>query len=183
MRLQKLTATLALAAAVVSTVSLSAPARATEPAIADPNPGVMAPQGSLDPKSLNLKPAYQLPSALLFFRAELTSQLFVYTPGQYDPIGHLYVAPGYRHLWCYVKNHGLKHSGLFNTRIRIYRYWPFPFVQTITLNLPMSLPAGAYSLRGFRVAAPWGLKQVTSFADSGLIVPEYNEANNFDSIP
>ena len=38
-------------------------------------------------------------------------------------------------------------------------------------------------LVGFRVAAPWGLNQVTSFADAGLVVPEYNEANNFDSVP
>ncbi len=182
MTLQKLTATLALAAAVISTVAVSAPARAAAPALPDATPGAMAP-AAIDPQNLNLKPVFQLPAALLFFRAELTSQLFVYTPGQYDPIGHLNVAPGYRHIWCYVKNHGLKHSGLFNTRLRIYRYWPFPFVQTIQLNVPMSLPAGAYSLRGFRVAAPWGLKQVTSFADSGLIVPEYNEANNFDSIP
>ena len=182
MTLQKLTATLALAAAVISTVSMSAPARATEPSIPS-SPGMMAPQAGIDPQSLNLKPAFKIPSAILFFRAELTSQLFEYTPGQYDPIGHLYVAPGYRHVWCYVKNHGLANSGPFYTRLRIYRYWPFPFVQTLQINVPMSLPVGAYSLVGFRVPAPWGLKQVTSFADAGLVVPEYNEANNFDSIP
>ena len=93
------------------------------------------------------------------------------------------MAPGYRHIWCYVKNSGLANSGPFYTRIRIKRYWPFPFVQTLQVNVPMNLPVGAYSLVGFRVSAPWGLKQVTSFADAGMVVPEYNEANNFDSIP
>ncbi len=74
----------------------------------------------------------------------------------------------------------LKDSGPFKTLIRIHRHGsPSP----LQGYAAMSLPAGGYQLIGVRVYAPYGLKRVFSYADAFTHVAEYNETNNWDSIP
>jgi hypothetical protein len=36
---------------------------------------------------------------------------------------------------------------------------------------------------GFQVFSPFGISRVFSYADIDTIVPEYNESNNWDSVP
>jgi hypothetical protein len=170
--MKKLFATLALAATVVTSLAATAPARAAE----DPAPQLLPQLAQPNVSDLQLRPVLPIAASLLIIRkAELTSQLFVYPT----------ISPYYRDVWCLVRNTGLKGSGWFQTRIRMNRRGPLPWLSlpTITVYPWMNIPAGGHQWVGYRVYAPWGFSQVTSFADIGFVVSEYNEGNNGDSIP
>lgn len=191
--MQKLIVTLALAAAVGSSLVAGSPARAAEMtpqalaqlvqpnALAEALPQVVPPAtpAAPDPGGLSLRPLPLIdPNILILRRAELTSQLFVFYG--YHPIYNPHPYPGYPVIWCYVKNSGVVGSGWFKTLIRIHRRG---FSTPLQGYIPMNLPAGGYELVGFRVWAPYGLERVFSYADATYVVPEYNETNNWDSIP
>jgi hypothetical protein len=170
--MKRLIATLGLFAAVAGSFAASTPARADEA------PQLMPSQIQPDLGDLRLKPILPLsPQYLILLpRAELTSRVTVVPyPGQ----------PAYRIVWCYVKNSGLKHSGVFKTLIRVHRNGPFPWLPLpkIEVTVPMALPAGAYQIVGFKVWAPWGVSKAFSYADSTFVTPEYVESNNFDFWP
>jgi hypothetical protein len=179
--MKKLFTTLALAAVVASSFAAAAPARAAEAdAVPQLIPQLIKPDlGDLKPRAL---PSIS-PSLFLIRKAELTSQLAVFS--SYHPYFNPNPSPLYRNVWCLVRNTGLANSGWFQTRIRMNRRGPLPFLSlpTITVYPWMNVPVGGYNLVGYRVYAPWGFSQVTSFADIGFVVPEYNEGNNGDSIP
>lgn len=169
--MKKLITTLSLAAAVVGSLAAGAPARANEapqmlPALIQP-----------DLSDLKLKPIQPIHPQLtiLWKKAELTSQVFVFT--QYHSIFNKNPHPHYPVIWCYVKNSGLKHSDWFKTLIRIHRYGsPYALQGYAT----MALPAGHGAFVGVRVYAPYGLKKVFTYADATYAVDEYVESNNFD---
>lgn len=173
--MKKLLVTLGLVAAVVSSLSALTPVKADGLQVL---PQIVQP--SL--QGLNLHPVLSInPQLLLVRKAELTSQVFVFWG--YHPIYNPNPVAGYPAIWCYVKNSGLKDSGWFQTLIRIRRYDAWGNVQILQGYMPMSLPVGHYSLVGFRIYAPYGLKQVFSYADATNVVPEYQETNNSDSVP
>jgi hypothetical protein len=140
-------------------------------------------QPDLSDLKLRALPQLNLP-LLILRRAELTSQVAVFYG--FHPIYNPNPTPGRPAIWCYVKNSGHKDSGWFQTLIRVHRRslpWPFPSLPTIEVKPWMSIPAGGYRLVGFKVFAPYGITRVFSYADIGTTVPEYNETNNWDSIP
>jgi hypothetical protein len=169
--MKKLITTLSLAAAVVGSFAAGAPAKADEaprmlPILAQP-----------DLSDLKLKPIAPLSQQLtiLWKKAELTSQIFVFQ--NYHPVYNQNPHPHYPVIWCYVKNSGLKDSGLFKTFLRIHRYGtPYALQGYAT----MALPAGHGAFVGVQVYAPYGLKKVFTYADATYAVDEYNESNNFD---
>lgn len=173
--MKKLIVTLALAATVVSSLTATRPARAAGPDAFQLQPQLVQP----DLGGLQVKPVVPLsPQILLFKRAELTSQLFVLYG--YHPLYNPSPNPNYPAILCLVRNTGLAGSGWFKTLIRIDRTGiPVP----IQVYVPMNIPAGGWTLVHGHVYAPFGLKRVFSFADATFLVPEYNEANNWDSIP
>jgi hypothetical protein len=170
--MKKLILALGLTATVVTSLAVTAPVRADGTQIL---PQLVQP----DLSDLHLRPAPVI-DKLLFpvLRAELTSQLFVFYG--YNPVFNPHPYPGYPVIWCYVKNSGYIGTGWFKTLIRIQRYGT-PYV--IQAYATMNLPAGGGTWVGLRVYAPYGLKQVFSFADIGYTVPEYNESNNWDTVP
>jgi hypothetical protein len=174
--MKKLFATFALAATMISAVAAGSPARAAEGDAPQLLPQLVKPDlGDLKPRTLQpINP--QL--LLLFKKAELTSQLVVFK--QFHPIYNPNPHPHFPVIWCLVRNTGLKDSGPFVTRIKIYR-WGSPYV--LWGDIGMSINAGDYKLFGVRVYAPYGLQKVSSFADAGYVVPEYQEDNNWDVVP
>jgi hypothetical protein len=191
--MQKLIVTLSLAAVVVSSLAAGTPARAAEMSpqalaqliqpdtLAEGLPQLAPPEtpGQPDLGELSLRPRPLIDPKILFLRrAELTSQLFVFYG--YHPVYNPHPIPGYPVIWCYVKNWGVVGSGWFKTLIRIHRKG---FSTPLQGYIPMNLPAGGYELVGFRIWAPYGIERVFSYADATYLVPEYNEANNWDSIP
>jgi hypothetical protein len=169
--MKRIAITLGLAAVVVSSLFAGAPAQASD------IPQMIPTQIQPNLPDLKLKPIEPLsPQYLILLpRAELTSRVTV--------VASPY--PGARRVWCYVKNSGLKHSGLFKTLIRVHRKGPLPWISlpTVQVHATMALPAGAYQWVGFDIYAPWGVSKAFSFADVTYVVPEYNEGNNFDFWP
>jgi hypothetical protein len=172
--MKKLLVTLTLAAAVVSSLTTGSPARAAEDQAPQAMPSLVQP----DLSDLKLRTLPQLNLSVLIIRkAELTSQVAVFKG--YHPIYNKTPHPLFPAVWCYVKNSGLKDSGWFRTLIRIHR----PLLPTIELKPWMSIPMGDHRLVGYRVFAPFGISRVFSYADVDHVTPEYNEFNNWDSIP
>ena len=166
--MKKLLVAFGLCAALVSSLSLAA-----RPASADPS---QLPQLNMvqmpEPQNLQLRQIapLNLNLAILPLKAELTSQVFV-GPSPYA---------GFKRIYCYVKNSGFAHSGWFKTLIRIHR----PGLSTIEAIVPTPslAPGGSVWITGV-VYVPTGIQRVFSFADVTYVVPEYNEFNNWDSIP
>jgi hypothetical protein len=177
--MKKLLATLTLAAAVVGSFAAGSPARADID-----TPQMMPSLVQPDLSDLKLRALPQLNLSLVIIKkAELTSQVAVFK--NFHPIYNPNPHPAYPVVWCYVKNSGLKDSGWFRTLLRIQRYGPLPILSLPTIEVKpwMSIPVGGYRLFGVRVYAPWGIKRAFSFADIDTTVPEYNEFNNWDSVP
>jgi hypothetical protein len=173
--MKKLIVTLALAASVVSSFAVSTSARAAELEPLQIQPQLVQPELG----ELKIKPAPVLtPEILILKRAELTSQLFViYGYNQYfNPNPN----PNYPAIVCLVKNTGSANSGWFKTLIRIHRYG---YSTPISAYVWTNVPAGGYAWIYGHVYAPYGLKQVFSYADVTSVVPEYIETNNWDTIP
>ena len=120
---------------------------------------------------LQLKPLAPINPALLFlFKAELTSQLFVANTGN----------PSVKVVWCLVRNTGFVNSGPCWTFLRIQRRGTSIPLQGYVLT---NVAAGGHQWIGVLVYAPYGFTRIFSYADATHIVPEYNEFNNWDSIP
>jgi hypothetical protein len=173
--MKKILTAFALAATVISAVAAGSPARAAEGDTPQFMPQLVQPDLT-DLKLRTLQPID--PQIFLIKKAELTSQLAIFT--QYHPIYNPNPHPYFPVIWCLVRNTGLKDSGPFFTRIKIYR-WGSPYV--LWGDVGMSINAGSYKLFGVRVYAPYGLQKVSSFADAGYTVPEYHEDNNWDVVP
>src|SRR5215211_7300368 len=113
--MKKLLVTLSLAAVVAGSFAVGSPARAAE----DQTPQAMPQLAQPDLSALKLRALPQLNLSILLIRkAELTSQVAVFSG--YHPHYNPHPIPGYRAVWCYVKNSGFKDSGWFRTLIRVH---------------------------------------------------------------
>ena len=166
--MQKFSLVLVLTITALTQAVVSAPARA-EVAPENINQGLAYLHPDI--KLVPVKPLPQIdPQILLLKRAELTSQLFV-TNTQY---------PGYKVVWCLVRNLGYVNSGPCSTYLRIDRIGTSVPLQGYAAT---NVPAGSYEWIGVLVYAPYGFNYIYSEADATHIVPEYSDSNNADSIP
>ena len=166
--MQKLSLALVLAITALTQAFVSAPVRA-EVAPENMNQGLAYLHPDI--KLVPVRPLPQVdPQILLLKRAELTSQLFVANT-QY---------PGYKVVWCLVRNIGSANSGPFWTYLRIDRVGTSIPLQGYAAT---NVPAGGWQWIGVLVYAPYGFNHIYSEADATHIVPEYSDSNNSDSIP
>jgi hypothetical protein len=169
--MKKLIVTLGLAAAVVSSLFVTSPARAADeapslmPSMAVPNNLVLKPIQPLSPQYLILLP-----------RAELISRVTVAPyPGQ----------PNYRLVFCKVSNIGHRNSGPFKTLVRVHRKvapWLPAVVSQVEVPI-WNIAPGGHQWIVLKAFAPWGITKAFSYADTANVVREYVETNNFDIWP
>jgi hypothetical protein len=170
--MKKLMVTLGLAAAVVSSLFATSPARA-----ADEAPTLMPSMAV--PGNLQLKPIVPLgPQYLTLFlpRAELISRVTVTPyPGQAN----------YRLVYCKVSNIGHRNTGPFKTLVRIHRkFLPWLPAVTAQVEVPIwNIAPGGHQWIVLKAYAPFGITKAFSYADSTYVVKEYVESNNFDLWP
>lgn len=170
--MKKLLVTAGLCAAIASSmIAVGTSPVSASPTLPLPPPGLSLPNIS----QLPLRPILSLPiGPFPLFRAELTAQLYT------QPVG-----PNYPHLhWviCVVRNSGLIASGPFQTLItRVYAGTPSLPGPAIATPVTMNIPAHSQAVLIWTEYVT-GPLQVGAYADYTHVVPEYNEANNTDSL-
>jgi hypothetical protein len=170
--MKNLLVTLSLTAALAGSLAAirPAPVNAT-PSIPIPPPQIGAP----DLSKLALKPILAMPLLPIQFKAELTADLYT------QPVGPNY--PHWHWIIAVVRNTGLVSSGPFQTLItRVYAGTPSLPGPAIATPVAMSSIAA-----GSQRAIVWaeylsGPLKVGAYADFTHVVPEYNEANNTDTL-
>jgi hypothetical protein len=158
------------------TASLTGSLAVTRTASASPTLPLPPPQMTLpDLTKLDLKPIQAMPLSPLFFRAELTADLYT------QPVGPNY--PHWHWVICVVRNTGLISSGPFQTLItRVYAGTPSLPGPAIATPVAMStIPAGGHRTHVWAEYLSSPLK-VGAYADFTHVVPEYNELNNTDTL-